>query len=130
MTIALDQGQATRAGRSVTPWDRLKVNRDWLGFWFMLPAMAFLILFLAYPLGLGIWISFTDARIGRPGEFIGLENYEWLWDDSIFWLSVFNTLLYTFVASSIKFAIGLYLALLLNQHMPFKAMLRALVLIP
>ena len=81
--------------RHVTAWDRLKVNRDWLGFWFMLPAMAFLILFLAYPLGLGIWISFTDAKIGRPGEFIGIENYEWLSDDSIFWLSVSNTLLYT-----------------------------------
>jgi multiple sugar transport system permease protein len=96
----------------------------------MLPAMAFLILFLAYPLGLGVWISFTDARIGRPGNFVGIENYEWLWDDSIFWLSVFNTLLYTTVASAIKFAIGLYLALLLNENMPLKAMLRALVLIP
>jgi multiple sugar transport system permease protein len=111
-------------------WAQLKVNRNWLGFWFMLPAMAFLILFLAYPLGLGIWISFTDARIGRGGEFVGLENYEWLWDDSIFWLSVFNTLLYTTVASVFKFAIGLYLALLLNQNMPFKALLRAAVLIP
>ena len=62
--------------------------------------MAFLIFFLAYPLGLGIWLSFTDTRIGRVGHFIGTENYEWLWDDSIFWLSVFNTLLYTFVASA------------------------------
>ena len=60
----------------------------------------------------------------------GLENYEWLQDDSIFWLSVFNTLLYTIVASAIKFAIGLYLALLLNRHMPFKALIRAAVLIP
>jgi len=130
MTIAIDQSQAKHALRNVSAWDRLKVNRDWLGFWFMLPAMAFLILFLAYPLGLGIWISFTDARIGRVGDFVGLENYEWLWDDTIFWLSVFNTLLYTFVASIFKFAIGLYLALLLNENMPFKAMLRALVLIP
>jgi multiple sugar transport system permease protein len=81
-------------------------------------------------LGLGIWLSFTDTRIGRVGEFIGTENYEWLWGDSIFWLSVTNTLLYTFVASAFKFAIGLYLALLLNENMPFKAMLRALVLIP
>ena len=53
-----------------------------------------------------------------------------MWDDSIFWLSVFNTLLYTTIASAIKFAIGLYLALLLNENMPFKAMLRAMVLIP
>src|SRR5205807_1723163 len=54
----------------------------------------------------------------------------WLWDDTIFWLSVFNTLLYTVVASIIKFAIGLYLALLLNERLPFKALIRAVVLIP
>jgi multiple sugar transport system permease protein len=96
----------------------------------MLPAMGFLIFFLAYPLGLGIWISFTDAKIGRPGHYIGVENYEWLWDDSIFWLSVFNTLLYTTVASAIKFAVGLYLALLLNERLPFKAIIRAVVLVP
>jgi multiple sugar transport system permease protein len=111
-------------------WERLRTSRNVLALWFMLPAAAFLILFLAYPLGLGIWMSFTDERIGRAGVFVGLENYEWLWDDAIFWLSVFNTLLYTLVASAIKFAIGLYLALLLNRHMPFKAMIRAVVLIP
>jgi multiple sugar transport system permease protein len=111
-------------------WHRLKVNRGWLSMWFMLPAAGFLILFLAYPLGLGVWMSFTDMRIGRGGAFIGLENYEWLWDDSVFWLSVFNTLLYTGVASTVKFAVGLYLALLLNQHLPFKAIIRAVVLIP
>src|SRR6202158_4743177 len=124
--IALQPRMTKPQIRDATTWDQLRTNRNWLGFWFMLPAMAFLILFLAYPLGLGIWISFTDARIGRTGEFVGLENYEWLWDDSIFWLSVFNTLLYTFVASIFKFAIGLYLALLLNENMPFKAMARRL----
>src|SRR5262245_29581271 len=98
-------------------WNRLKADRNWLGAWFMLPTAAFLILFLAYPLGLGIWLSFTDARIGRPGAFIGIENYEWLWDDATFRLSIFNTMLYTVVASIIKFGVGLYLALLLNQNM-------------
>jgi multiple sugar transport system permease protein len=111
-------------------WQRLSANHNWIAVWFMLPAAAFLILFLAYPLGLGVWMSFTDVRIGRPGVFIGLENYEWLWEDGVFWLSVFNTLLYTTVASVIKFALGLYLALLLNRNMPFKAMIRAAVLIP
>ena len=52
--------------------ERLMTNRDWLGFWFMLPAAAFLILFLAYPLGLGVWLSFTGARLGRAGVFVGL----------------------------------------------------------
>jgi multiple sugar transport system permease protein len=119
-----------RPTREATAWGRLRVNRNWLSFWFMLPAAAFLVLFLAYPLSLGIWLSFTDARIGRAGVFVGLENYEWLSDDTVFLLSVFNTLLYTGVASVFKFAIGLYLALLLNQHMPFKAIIRAVVLIP
>jgi multiple sugar transport system permease protein len=116
--------------RDVTAWDQLKTNHNWLGLWFMLPTAAFLILFLAYPLGLGIWLSFTDARLGRAGEFIGIENYEFLKEDSTFWLSVFNTLLYTSVASTIKFAVGLYLALLLNERLPFKAIIRAVVLIP
>jgi len=115
---------------AVSPWARLTTDRNWLGVWFMLPAAGFLILFLAYPLALGVWISFTDAKIGQSGTYIGLENYEWLSDDSVFWLSVFNTLLYTSVASVIKFAIGLYLALLLNENLPFKAMIRAVVLIP
>ena len=128
--IALNSRLSKRPIRDVSQWERLKVNRNWLGLWFMMPAAAFLILFLAYPLGLGVWLSLTDAKIGRTGVFVGIENYEWLWDDSIFWLSVFNTLLYTTIASAIKFAIGLYLALLLNENMPFKAMLRALVLIP
>lgn len=129
MAIALESNKPITTSH-VSAWERLKVNRNWLGLWFMLPAGAILILFLAYPLGLGVWLSFTDAKIGRSGAFIGLENYGWLWDDSVFWLSVFNTLLYTIVASTIKFAVGLYLALLLNENLPFKAMLRAVILIP
>src|SRR5215470_19068622 len=115
--VAVDARQTKRPIRAVTPWDRLKANHNWLSAWFMLPTAAFLILFLAYPLALGVWLSFTDARVGRAGQFIGIENYEWLWDDATFRLSVFNTILYTAVASVIKFAVGLYLALLLNQNM-------------
>ena len=63
-------------------------------------------------------------------EFIGLENYEWLWDDGVFWTAVFNTLLYTTVASAAKFVIGLYLALLLNNNLPFRSFIRSIVLIP
>lgn len=121
---------ARPASAEPSAWSQLKASRNWLGFWYMMPAAAILVLFLAYPLGLGVWLSFTDAKIGRPGSFIGLENYEWLSDDKVFWLSVFNTLLYTVVASAVKFAAGLYLALLLNHKLPFKALIRAAVLIP
>jgi multiple sugar transport system permease protein len=96
----------------------------------MLPAAVFLICLLAYPLGLGVWLGFTDTKIGREGIFVGLENYEFLWADSVFWLSVFNTVVYTVVASILKFGLGLWLALLLNQHLPFKSLFRAIVLLP
>ena len=109
---------------------RLFDNRNFLGLLFMLPAAVLLVLFLTYPLGLGVWLGFTDAKVGRPGEWIGSENYEYLVTDSVFRLSVWNTFLYTVIASAIKFALGLWLALLLNEHLPFKAFVRAIVLLP
>ena len=117
-----------RADRGL--WRQLLSSRDWQGAWFMLPAAMFLILFLAYPLGLGIWLSMTSSRIGLSGDFVGLDNFRWLFKDEIFWTSVFNTCFYTFVATILKFAIGFYLALLLNNRLPFKAFIRAIVLLP
>ena len=105
-------------------------NRTTLGLIFMLPAGALLVLFLTYPLGLGTWLGFTDAKIGRGGAWIGLENYEFLWGDDVTRLALFNTIFYTTVASVIKFGLGLWLALLLNKHLPFKAFFRAVVLLP
>jgi multiple sugar transport system permease protein len=105
-------------------------NRHILGLLFLLPTAALLVAFLTYPLGLGTWLGFTDAKIGRSGEFIGLENFEFLWGDSVTRLALFNTIFYTTIASVIKFVLGLWLALLLNKHLPFKAFLRAIVLLP
>jgi len=105
-------------------------NRNALGLAFMLPAAALLLVFLTYPLGLGLWLGFTDARIGRAGQWIGLENFESLFGDSLARLSLFNTLFYTVLASVVKFALGLWLALLLNRHLPFKSFVRAVVLLP
>jgi multiple sugar transport system permease protein len=68
--------------------------------------------------------------VGRPGIFIGLENYFSLFDDDVFWLAVFNTLVYTIVATVAKFGLGMWLALLLNHSLPFKAFIRAIVLLP
>ncbi len=109
---------------------RIAESRNALGLGFMLPAGILLLIFLTYPLGLGVWLGFTDTRVGRDGIFIGLENYQALWDDSVFWLSVFNTLLYTISASILKFALGLWLALILNENLPLKAFFRAIVLLP
>ena len=111
-------------------WTRAFESRHFLGAMFMVPAIAILILFLAYPLALGFWLGMTDTKIGGAGRYIGFANFVSLSKDSVFWLSVFNTIFYTFTASIVKFAIGLYLALLLNERLPFKSMIRAIVLLP
>jgi multiple sugar transport system permease protein len=105
-------------------------NRHVLGLLFMLPAAVLLLLFLTYPLGLGTWLGFTDTKIGRAGVWVGLDNFRYLVGDAVAQLSLFNTLFYTAVASVFKFALGLWLALLLNRHLPFKSLIRAVVLLP
>lgn len=109
---------------------KLQNSRNGLGLLFMAPATVLLVLFLTYPLGLGVWLGFTDTKIGRGGEFIGLENYEFLWEDSVTRLALFNTLFYTFIASVLKFFLGLWLAVLLNERLPFKTFFRSVILLP
>src|SRR3954464_15994338 len=113
-----------------TAFSRALDNRAVLGLLFLMPAAALLLLFLTYPLGLGTYLGFTDTKIGRSGVWIGLENFEYLWGDAVTRLALFNTLFYTIVASVIKFGLGLWRAVLLNKPLPFKAFLRAIVLLP
>jgi multiple sugar transport system permease protein len=109
---------------------RVLDDRHVLGALFMAPALVLLVTLLAYPLGLGAWLGFTDTTIGRRGRWIGLDNFRSLVQDSVFWLSVWNTFLYTAAASVLKFALGLWLALLLNRNVPFKSFVRAIMLLP
>lgn len=96
----------------------------------LLPAVGLLMTFLTYPLGLGIFLAFTDTTIGRRGVWVGLENFEYLLSDPIWWSAVFYSVFYTGIATIGKFGLGLWLALLLNQHMPFKSIIRAIILLP
>jgi multiple sugar transport system permease protein len=109
---------------------QLQNSRNFLGLLFMLPAAVLLLLFLTYPLGLGVWLGFTDEKVGRVGQWIGFENYVFLWGDSVTRLALFNTIFYTAVASIIKFALGLWLAILLNEQIPFKTFFRTVILLP
>ena len=110
--------------------ERFQSNRHALGIAFMVPAALLLIGLLAYPLALGTWLGFTDAKVGRPGVWVGFENFTYLITDSVFMLSVFNTLFYTIVASIAKFFLGLWLAIILNKKLPFQSFFRAVVLLP
>ena len=118
------------ARRPPTALQRLFDNRAFLVAICLLPACGLLLVFLTYPLGLGIWLAFTDTQIGRAGEFVGLDNFTDLLDDSVFVTAVWNTIFYTAVATAGKFALGLWLALLLNENIPFKSVIRAIILLP
>ena len=109
---------------------RIQNSRNALGFAFMLPAAVLLLVFLTYPLGLGTWLGFTDTKVGRGGEWVGLENYVFLWNDSVTRLALFNTIFYTAVASVFKFFLGLWLAVLLNKNIRLKTFFRAVILLP
>jgi multiple sugar transport system permease protein len=116
--------------RKATPLQRLLDNKAVLVVLCLLPACGLLLVFLTYPLGLGIWLAFTDTQIGRGGEFVGFDNFASLFQDSIFITAVWNTIFYTATATAGKFALGLWLALLLNQSIPLKSFVRAVILLP
>lgn len=100
-----------------------------LGFLFMLFVVVFLLCFLIYLFGLGVWLGFIDVCIGWLGEWIGLENYLWLVEDLVFWFLVFNMLFYIFVVLVLKFGLGLWFVLLLNCYLLFKNLFWVIILL-
>ncbi|MCB2168880.1 MAG: sugar ABC transporter permease [Deltaproteobacteria bacterium] len=105
-------------------------NPTVLGLLFVAPAELLLLVFLAYPFFLGLWLGFTDTVVGREGNFIGFENYLALLQDPAFRLTVFNTFFYTIVAVVFKMVLGVGLAVVLNRDFKAKGLVRAIVLLP
>lgn len=121
------------SGWAVRSWKNASMTlqrRGVVGVLFTGPVCIILLLLLAYPFVLGIWLSFTDTIIGRSGHFIGLENYSYLLVDNVFRLTTFNTLLYTVVAVLLKLILGFGLAIVLNRDFKAKGLVRAIVLLP
>ncbi|HYO30263.1 MAG TPA: sugar ABC transporter permease [Thermomicrobiales bacterium] len=108
-------------------WDREAPLADL----FMVPGALLLLLFMAYPFGLGIYLSLTDKMVGFADfDFIGLENYRYLLRDGVFRQTVVNTFIYGFVTVPFKLVLGLGLALVLNQRFRFSSAVRAGLLLP
>ena len=110
-------------------WRPLENERS-LAFLLLLPTLILLGLFIAYPFVRGILLSVSSARVGIPGEYVGLQNFQRLMSDPIFAQVVWNTCFYTAVTTVFKLALGLWLAMLLNRHFRFKAFTRAFILLP
>jgi multiple sugar transport system permease protein len=101
-----------------------------LGPVFVAPALFLLVLLVAYPFAMAVYFALSNAFIGRPSHFVGLRNFINLWDNDAFRQTFQNAFVFTGAAVVCKVVLGIALALLLNQQLWFKRLIRGAVLLP
>jgi multiple sugar transport system permease protein len=101
-----------------------------LGPLFVSPALILLVLLVAYPFVMALYFAMSNSFIGRPSEFIGFRNFIRLWDSDAFRQTFQNAFVFTSIAVAFKVVLGIILALLLNEQLWFKRMIRGAVLLP
>jgi len=107
------------------------LEREAVWSWLMLaPPVLYLAAFVAYPFFYGVYLSLESRPVGRPGVFVGLRNFALDLGDPVFWQVARNTFTYTIVATLLKGAGGLALALVMNQQFRLKNAVRASLLLP
>jgi multiple sugar transport system permease protein len=100
------------------------------GYGLISPAVFLMLVLLAYPFVLAVWISLTDRVLGEPGKFVWLGNFIKLLQDSLFRQTVWNSFVYTVTTVFFKILLGIILALLLNQEIPCRNLIRGAILLP
>ncbi|MFN8193743.1 MAG: sugar ABC transporter permease [Nocardioidaceae bacterium] len=111
-----------------------RVRRSWrellVGWAFVGPNLALLVLFLFAPLVMVVLLSFQKASSFGPTEWIGWENYRYLLSDPVFWRVLLNTVVFTVATVPTSIFIGLVLATILNRAMPARPALRTVIYLP
>ena len=110
-------------------WSFLDRER-FLGPAFVTPAMLLILLLVAYPFCMALYFAMSNAFIGRPSQFVGLRNFVQLWEADSFRQTFQNAFVFTGIAVACKLVMGMILALLLNETLWFKRMIRGAVLLP
>jgi multiple sugar transport system permease protein len=121
--------------RPVVPRSGLRVrelldHERFLGPAFVTPALLLITLLVAYPFCMAIYFALSNSFIGRPSQFVGLRNFILLWESDSFRQTFQNAFVFTGAAVGCKLVLGIALALLLNQQLWFKRMIRGAVLLP
>jgi multiple sugar transport system permease protein len=101
--------------------------------WYILPSFLFVAVFSLYPILDSVRLSFYRMILSLPwlGEkFVGLENYRDLATDPVALHSLAITLAFVAVTATMEVALGLGMALVLNESFRGRGFLRAVVLIP
>ncbi|MFK3935933.1 carbohydrate ABC transporter permease [Alkalihalobacillus sp. NPDC078783] len=107
-------------------------NNQTLTFYLFISPWLFGFLVLAAgPMIYSLYMSFTDWQIFGGAEWIGVENYEnLLFNDPLFWKTLWNTFYYTFFGVPISLIFGYLLAVLLNQKVKFMGVFRTIFYLP
>jgi ABC-type sugar transport system permease subunit len=107
-----------------------RVREALTGYGFVALPMGFFLLFFIFPIGYAFYISRYDWGIFK-GAFVGWDNYRALYHDSIFWHhAVRNTLVYAAFVVPLEIALGLSLAVTVNQALRFRTFFRAAFYFP
>jgi multiple sugar transport system permease protein len=124
MAVAVAKGRRERGLGSERTREAL------VGYGFIVLPMAFFLLFFIFPVGYAIYISRYDWEIFK-GSFVGWDNYRTLYHDGVFWHhAVRNTLVYTGFVVPLQMALGLALAVVVNQSIRFRTFFRAAFYFP
>ncbi|MDP8924919.1 MAG: sugar ABC transporter permease [Chloroflexota bacterium] len=101
-----------------------------LGYALVAPVVLILLGLVAYPLFYAIQLSLMDRTLGNEGKFVGFDTILGLWNNSIYRQALRNTIIFTIGATILKLIMGLGVALLINEAMPFRKLIRAAILLP
>lgn len=106
-----------------------RIHNLW-GLAFLMPALVLLLIFKIFPMILALRFSFHDYNLLSPPEWVGLDNYKFLFTDKLFLQSLWASLYY--VAGSVIpiWILALVMALAFNRAMPFKNVLRSIYFMP
>ncbi len=105
-------------------------HSPWRGFIYLVPALIFVALFVLWPVGHMIYLSFTSTSLLGGSEWVGLENYADALSDKKFWRAFNFTLKYTFIITPILMGLGFALALLTAPNSPLRQATRTLIFMP
>lgn len=105
-------------------------RRDRTRFWFIGPAVIWVVVFTVFPLLYAVFTSFWSFRFGRRNEFVWFENYVRLFTDANLHNGLRVTFVFVAATVAIEMVLGFALALLLNRDIWGKNVLRALMVLP
>ena len=130
MANSSQASRATRSQRRTRP-GRLARREERVAYLFLLPWFVGLLGFMLIPLGSMLWTSLTDEQLLRPGRFIGLANYVYMFtQDPYFYHSLGVTAQWIGITTPLYLIAGIALGLLLNQQLRGMHLFRTILYVP